>query len=49
MFYYGAHALNIFLLMHYYDAYIMILNHQYSLLEANVRQYFFWKISLYFI
>lgn len=41
MFYYGAHALNIFLSMHYYDANIMILNHQYSLLEANVREYFF--------
>jgi len=46
MFYYGAHALNIFLSMHCYDANIMILNHQYSLLEVNVRQYFFWKIKL---
>jgi len=49
MFYYGAYALNIVLFMHYYDAYIMILNRRYSLLEANVRQYFLWKIRLYFI
>ena len=49
MFYYGARALNIFLSMHYYDANIMILNRRYSLSEANVRQYFFWKIKLYFI